>query len=608
MGTSHNQVVERALGGAFNRPRDWQAFERLTRDLFAAMEDNDHVDLHGRSGQPQGGVDVYFTNAEGLRVGVQCKLHDAAQRTAEASAELTAEVAKARTFRPVLDRFIFLTTGANDVAIKQQAHALDVASRDNGGFEIHHHAWDWIETQLDHFPGIAVRYGLTAIRPAQAASPAMLKIGRRFDEAIALINAGRREYQPLEHASIAHFLGLADWRELEQISAGVSSANLPDLRKLAEGVGLNPDWLIHGRDEPFRLDDGLKDAQEQFNALVALKPRRIVFARSLDWPEDTVVAAQLDDIRWWVFSESHPTRPDVGATGRRQIFDFCCLVRRLYQKFWLTDTRLQGATISGDDYQRLINGRAHAGAILGCESNDHWWEDLAEMALDLPSDADPKLKAVIDLARYTLGQFQDASEESGRLDRLRDAGLPLSKADAGPRLDFAVAPPSPLAPPKPSGWPRVMALGLDKARFWFNAAHDHTLVDGACEVVIVNRAKIPLKDCAIRLVSIQSQSGNVVLDARFRTSRQGADRSDGFDLGAGASRTLLIARRDLKDIIGRPPWRLTLSTGDYDLPDGGCYRLRLELCSNYEFPTLLDLTLEVDHGKAVSATIGRQQV
>lgn len=611
MNSADFEPVQRALGGTFNRPRDWQAFERMTRDLFAALHDTIHVDLHGRSGQPQGGVDVYFTDANGLRVGVQCKLHDTAQKTADAQAEFLAEIENAKTFQPPISRFIFLTTGSNDVALKRAAHEIDVAHRARGDFEVHLHAWDWVEARLERFPGIAVSYGLTAYIPAASPSLTMTKIGRRFDEAIGLINAGRRDDEPLEHAAIAHFLGRSDWRELERISAGVSSADLRELESLAKGLGLNPDWLIHGQDAPFLLDDGRREAAAQYDALLDLRPRRIVFARSRDWPQDTVVAAQRDDLRWLVFTHDHPTRGDVGTGGRHQIFDFCCLARRLFRQFWLSDTRCQGAHVSGEDYQALINGHAHPGAILRSEYNDPWWEHLAEMALDLPASEDParvSLIAAIDQARYALTQIHQSSESSGRLDKLRQAGLPLNKADTTPRLDMDLARPTAVAQPKTGGWPKVMALELDKARFWFTAAHDHALVDGACDLGIANRAKIALKDCHVRLVSIEGEGGEVPIDASFRTGPLRSETPQTFSLGPGAQKTLLIARRDLKDIIGRPPWRLALSTGDYDLPDGGRYRLRLELWSNYEFPTQVELLLEIDHGKAVAVSIHSQRV
>ncbi|CAN5156160.1 hypothetical protein BH10PSE4_BH10PSE4_46710 [soil metagenome] len=611
MSSANSESVRRALGGALNRPRDWQDFERMTRDLFAVLHGTLHVDLHGRTGQPQGGVDVYFTDSDGQRVGIQCKLHDGAQKTTVAQAEFLAEIEKAKTFQPPISRFIFLTTGPNDVALKRTAHEVDVAHRANGDFEVHLHAWDWIEARLERCPEIAVAYGLTAYSPSIAPSPAMEKIGRRFDAAIGLINAGRRPDDALEHAEIAHFLGRTDWRDLERISAGVSSADLRELESLAEGLGLNPDWLIRGKDEPFRLDDGSQDARAQYDTLAALRPMRIVFARSRDWPQDTIVAAQRDDLRWWVFTRSHPTREDVGATGRHQIFDFCCLMRRLFRHFWLTGTQLQGTTISGDDYQSLIEGRAHPGAILRSPSNQSWWQDLAEMALDVSDDDEaraPGLRAVIGLARFTLGQIQQSSEDSGRLDRLREAGLPVRNADKQARLDMDVAAPAPIKPPKARGWPRVMALELEKAHFWFTAAHDGGLIDGACELRIINRAKIPLLDCHVRLVSVESDDGEAAVGVDFRVGSPRSGDTRTFVLPPGGPTTMLIARRDLRDIIGRPPWHLVLSTGDYDLPDGARYRLRLELWSNYEFPTLVELVLDIDHGKAVAVAIENQRV
>ena len=44
-------AFRRARGGAFNKPRDWQDFERMTRDLFAALHGTIHVDRHGRERQ-----------------------------------------------------------------------------------------------------------------------------------------------------------------------------------------------------------------------------------------------------------------------------------------------------------------------------------------------------------------------------------------------------------------------------------------------------------------------------------------------------------------------------------------------------------------------------
>jgi hypothetical protein len=64
------------LNRVFTAPIDWQAFERMCRDLFSGIWSDKLAHLHGRTGQPQSGVDVYgYEPGVGL-VGVQCKGRD----------------------------------------------------------------------------------------------------------------------------------------------------------------------------------------------------------------------------------------------------------------------------------------------------------------------------------------------------------------------------------------------------------------------------------------------------------------------------------------------------------------------------------------------------
>ena len=88
------------------KPSDEQTFERCNEILWRCILRDDTVQLHGRRGQEQHGVDL-----TGLRddqperiVGVQCKLKSEGQRLTEA--EVRAEVEKALTFSPPLSEYI----------------------------------------------------------------------------------------------------------------------------------------------------------------------------------------------------------------------------------------------------------------------------------------------------------------------------------------------------------------------------------------------------------------------------------------------------------------------------------------------------------------------
>lgn len=104
-------------------PANWQDFELLCRDLFAAEWDDPSAQRHGRQGQPQAGVDV-FGLRKGKQVGVQCKLRDQHYGARVAIEELKEELAKAKTFEPTLTEFVLATTAPKDVALQQAARTL----------------------------------------------------------------------------------------------------------------------------------------------------------------------------------------------------------------------------------------------------------------------------------------------------------------------------------------------------------------------------------------------------------------------------------------------------------------------------------------------------
>jgi tetratricopeptide (TPR) repeat protein len=104
------------------KPKDWQDFERKTRDLFAHVLADPNTRMHGRTGQPQHGVDIWGYRKEDLTklVGVQCKLSN----DEIAVAELKIELQKAKSFIPAISEFCLVTTAARDVKIQQAAREL----------------------------------------------------------------------------------------------------------------------------------------------------------------------------------------------------------------------------------------------------------------------------------------------------------------------------------------------------------------------------------------------------------------------------------------------------------------------------------------------------
>lgn len=134
-------------------PADWQAFERLARDLFARIWKNEHATLNGRGGQEQNGVDVSGINLITSKwEGVQCKGKDGRFGHAVTVSELRKEVTKALTFTPQLSHYFLISTGPADAAVEREARKISDEHVAKGLFQVNVFGWDHLLARLqDHF-------------------------------------------------------------------------------------------------------------------------------------------------------------------------------------------------------------------------------------------------------------------------------------------------------------------------------------------------------------------------------------------------------------------------------------------------------------------------
>ena len=82
-------------------PEDWPKFQRLCQRVLQLLWHSGNVEIYGRVGQKQHGVDLLdVSGTRPLRAG-QCKLYDASKALSDH--EIRAEVQKAETFPVALD-------------------------------------------------------------------------------------------------------------------------------------------------------------------------------------------------------------------------------------------------------------------------------------------------------------------------------------------------------------------------------------------------------------------------------------------------------------------------------------------------------------------------
>lgn len=133
----------------FPPPTDHQEFERLVADIAGPILRTPHVNLNGRAGQRQEGVDVSITTLDGAQVGIQCKLTTGSLSLAT----VAEEVAKARGYTPSLARFIVATTARSDANLQKAVRALPTEV-----FSVDLWSWDEINNHMNRLPGVGIPY------------------------------------------------------------------------------------------------------------------------------------------------------------------------------------------------------------------------------------------------------------------------------------------------------------------------------------------------------------------------------------------------------------------------------------------------------------------
>ncbi len=131
---------------AFPPPKDPEEFERIVEQIAGPLLRSQQVNLNGRRGQAQHGVDVSVTTDAG-EVGIQCKL------TANLKiGTVKEEVEKAKEYVPKLAHLIVATTAPSDAVLQADVRKVQAP------FRLSLWSWDEINNHLNRLPGVALDY------------------------------------------------------------------------------------------------------------------------------------------------------------------------------------------------------------------------------------------------------------------------------------------------------------------------------------------------------------------------------------------------------------------------------------------------------------------
>ena len=140
-------------------PSNWQDFETLCCELWAAIWKDPYTMKNGRLGQAQHGIDIFGRPKEQVSwAGVQCKGKDAYSYERLTEVELLAEVEKAKLFEPKLAQFLIATTGPKDAKLEERARVITQELQKQGLFSVDVFGWADIVNLLNRHLDVLERY------------------------------------------------------------------------------------------------------------------------------------------------------------------------------------------------------------------------------------------------------------------------------------------------------------------------------------------------------------------------------------------------------------------------------------------------------------------
>ncbi len=151
--------------------------EDLAKDILTAELLYENVNVHGRPGQKQDGIDVYARVIESSKwIGVQCKVR--ATNKSFSKDELLTEINQAKNFNPKISEYFIYTTLSRDNKTQQLEREINDELKISNNFRFEILFWEDIENKLrqSQFETVYYRYYHKYFRDNQVLGHAIGKL------------------------------------------------------------------------------------------------------------------------------------------------------------------------------------------------------------------------------------------------------------------------------------------------------------------------------------------------------------------------------------------------------------------------------------------------
>lgn len=221
------------------KPKNWQEFEHIACDAMAQRWQSSGLQMNGRSGQTQNGVDIFGGDDIGRRVGIQCKRYD----EAPSIKLIQSEIASAETFTPKLSTLYIATTADYDSQLQSSVRELSDERVAKGQFAVAMLFWGDIVSGLilnpailsAHYPNLVLSVGRRVDPDRNLAALELGYYGSDLWEYVLLVHGEFGWMAQVDPDSLTAILRMLERRAAQLLSTEDSVALVGALKAVREG-------------------------------------------------------------------------------------------------------------------------------------------------------------------------------------------------------------------------------------------------------------------------------------------------------------------------------------------------------------------------------------
>ena len=167
---------------------------------------------------------------------------------------------------------------------------------------------------------------------------------------------------------------LADIEKL--IAYGREEPTFEFLKLFCKTFRINYNWINEDKGYPFDIKYDYESPIDYLKDIKKLNPEKIYFIQNKSKTAETFIMLKFSDWYYMVGTKSWHMSNNVGATGKREIYDFYQLIKKLKDsKFSL---KCQGIKLENREFYNILMGKSFPASCLTIENNN-WWNDFTDI-------------------------------------------------------------------------------------------------------------------------------------------------------------------------------------------------------------------------------------